>query len=244
MNRQDNKVMITDDYGMFSFMVGNREIDNSHINRLIKSFKIKPENTPIYVNEHGEILDGQHSFKVRKILKLPILYIVIEGGTLETIHRLNTNRKGWTFDDHARSWTKRADPILDYQMYLDFKKRYKFSHEVITFLLTGSSRKMKDEFVGGQFKVTQLDEAIATARKIEGIKGYYPNNNSNRSFAKGLVKLFGIKEFNYRLFLTKLGYKSLLGKKLEAHNVDEYLTAFVKIYNTNTPTNKKLPLFL
>lgn len=55
------QVCQTNDYSLFKTLKGNRNINQAHLYRLTKSIKEKYLLSPIVVNEHFEIIDGQNS---------------------------------------------------------------------------------------------------------------------------------------------------------------------------------------
>lgn len=85
------QVCQTNDYSLFKTLKGNRSINQAHLYRLTKSIKEKYLLSPIVVNEHFEIIDGQHRFNAAKANNLPINYMIAVGYGLNEVQILNTN---------------------------------------------------------------------------------------------------------------------------------------------------------
>ena len=90
----------TNNYKKFRFVDGNRDV--ARTGRIRNSIK---ENgwyrQPILVNEHFEIIEGQHRFVVCKELGLPIEYVVQEGLEVKDCVPLNVSRKNWSVADYV-----------------------------------------------------------------------------------------------------------------------------------------------
>ena len=65
---EDNVIHVTKNYDMFKTVKGNREIDKGHVARLKKEIKKRDLDLPIFINEHDEVVDGQHTLQARKEL--------------------------------------------------------------------------------------------------------------------------------------------------------------------------------
>ncbi len=106
--RQVASVQETKDYAKFSLMELNRDVNRNHVQRLKESFERDYLLAPILVNEHYEIVDGQHRFTAAKEMGLPIRYVVAKGYTIEHVKMLNHEGKNWTVMDHFMSYVKQG----------------------------------------------------------------------------------------------------------------------------------------
>ena len=105
-NINKNKIHVTSDYNMFSYLVGNRDIVNKHVKDLSAHIDDRNLNIPIIVNEKMEVCDGQHRLEAYKVLGLPVHYIVKEGLTLQDIRKLNSVSRKWTMHEYMMSHFK------------------------------------------------------------------------------------------------------------------------------------------
>ena len=232
------KPEVTKDYGMFSFIKGNRPIDNAHVNRLIVSFKEKTIFDPIKVNEKMEIIDGQHRFLAMKALGIEVPYFVIPGLSLPDVHRLNNNKKNWSNDDHANSYVVLGKK--DYTTYLEFRKKYGFQHrDSVSMLAGGKNRNLTYEFQNGLFEVKDLMGANKIASQITEIGQHYKRYKRS-AFVGALLKLFTTDRFDYPTLLYKVGEQTERMKNQVT--VEENYNMLVKIYNFSLSTKRKLAL--
>jgi hypothetical protein len=232
---KESKILKTYDYEIFERMKGNRAINSSHVNNLVKSMKEKYIPQPITVNENMEIIDGQHRFAAAEELKLPIYYQIIYGSTINDVQRLNTNTKDWSNVNYLNMFCERG--FQDYLIFKEFMEEYKFSLELtMCLLLDVSSTRItyRKDFKNGNFKINNLTLAKDNAGKILQVKPYYKGWN-RVTFARALLMLFKFKEYNHSVFLKKLKYCShMLQDKI---NASVYLSTIEEIYNFNSKTD-------
>ena len=232
---KEGKILQTYDYEIFKRMKGNRIVSDRHVGHLTKSMKEKYLPQPITVNESMEIIDGQHRFAAAEELNLPIYYQIIDGATIGDVQRLNTNTKDWKGVDYLNMFCEIE--FQDYLILKHFMEEYKFSLETTMSLLLNThriERPQNNDFKNGNFKIKDLTLAKKNADKILQIKPYY-KGWARRSFARALLGLFKLKEYNHSVFIKKLKYCShMLQHKL---NTSAYLATIEEIYNFNSKTD-------
>ena len=218
----------TNDYNMFSFIDGNRNINESQLTRLTKSIEDNYIPIPIVVNEKKQIIDGQHRYTVVKSLNKPVYYIEIEGLRLAEVHTLNTIAKNWSHDDYMNSYADKG--IGAYIKYREFKNKYNFSHNDSLALLNGirTGGSLWQQFKDGLLTITSYNNAVKKADKITMIKEYY-DGYKRRAFIFAMMRVFNNKEYNHTEFLKKLSYQST--KLVDCTKAVEYLALIEEIYN-------------
>ena len=218
----------TNDYNMFSFIDGNRNINESQLTRLTKSIEDNYIPIPIVVNEKKQIIDGQHRYTVVKSLNKPVYYIEIEGLRLAEVHTLNTIAKNWSHDDYMNSYADKG--IGAYIKYREFKNKYNFSHNDSLALLNGirTGGSLWQQFKDGLLTITSYNNAVNKADKITMIKEYY-DGYKRRAFIFAMMRVFNNKEYNHTEFLKKLSYQST--KLVDCTKAVEYLALIEEIYN-------------
>ena len=218
----------TNDYNMFSFIDGNRNINESQLTRLTKSIEDNYIPIPIVVNEKKQIIDGQHRYTVVKSLNKPVYYIEIEGLRLAEVHTLNTIAKNWSHDDYMNSYADKG--IGAYIKYREFKNKYNFSHNDSLALLNGirTGGSLWQQFKDGLLTITSYNNAVNKADKITMIKEYY-DGYKRRAFIFAMMRVFNNKEYNHTEFLKKLSYQST--KLVDCTKAIEYLALIEEIYN-------------
>ena len=127
------QIFYTTDYEVFKELLGNRDIDESHVKKLIKSMREEYLEIPIQVNQRMEVIDGQHRLAACKELGLPIYYTVSKGAGLEETQRQNALSKKWTMIDVLESFCKRD--FDDYIKVRHFMKDFNFTLQQTLVLL-------------------------------------------------------------------------------------------------------------
>jgi len=224
-----NHVKMTNDYGLFSFIDGNRDINKNQLIRLAKSIDEEYIPVPIIVNEKKQIIDGQHRYEVIKTLNKPIYFVEVPGLRLPQVHRLNNNSKNWTATEYMNGYAKLGYP--DYIQYKEFKKKYNFGHnETMALLKNLQSRpgETYKDFREGLFVINSYKSAVRNAEKILIVKQYY-DGYKRRSFVFAMMNLFNNEDYNHAEFLHKLSFQSV--KLVDCTNVKQYISLIEDIYN-------------
>lgn len=227
------------DYDLFKKTEMNRPIDESNLNKIILSLKLKNllQYRPILVNKNMEIIDGQHRLEAAKRLGLPIFYEVEKTIKYEDMILLNSASKRWVAADYINYYEKNGNQ--DYKKLIDFSKRnnLSLSSSLRVFLGQGGrgSRLIKD----GKFKypsdekAAEFEKNIERARiiidlldqKLTGPKGYFKGSR----FLASLVSFLSIKAVDFDLFLNKVNYRMDLVRPCA--NCRQQLNLFKTIYN-------------
>ena len=225
--KHSNQVHTTKDYCMFKSIDGNRQKNELHVKRLLRSMKERYLFNVIIVNEKYEIIDGQHRFDCIKQLGLPMYYVVCPGYGIDEVHKLNANSKNWSADDFLIGYCDLG--LKDYLIFREFKKKYSFGmNECIGLLYgvhNGDSHKM---FTSGRFKIKNLQEAERKADLISMVATYY-HGWKRRSFVYAMSALLNRDNFIFSEFIQKLKHqpKALV----DCPSVSSYIALIEEIYN-------------
>jgi len=167
----------TSDYSVFRHVTGNREVNKSHVKRLLLTFGSNPKKlqwVPILVNENMEVIDGQHRLEASKKLEVPIYYRVINGLTLEDCQALNSNSKMWSPTDYAKAYCENGNQ--NYCDYLTFKSKTKLNHDIVMRYLSLDNPVTVQSFKDGQLEVQDYKKSELLASQLQdlsqGIKNY------------------------------------------------------------------------
>lgn len=237
------QVLRTTDYSQFQTLKGNRELNQLHIERLVRSFETKHLISPIIVNQNFQIIDGQHRFETAKRLGLHIDYIVVNDYGLEEVQMLNSNSHAWKAMDYLKGYCD-----LGYKPYLimrDFMKKYPaFSFQSAEILLTNKtvnmlrSKKMvgnkvkttsyQNKFFVGKFEIADLNKAVDMAEKLMMLKPYYDGFN-RVLFVKAMVTVFNKPAYNHAQFIGKLAQQPT--SLTHCTSVEQYHRILEEIYN-------------
>ena len=201
---RENVVDVTFDYDAFSFLKGNRPVDENHVIKLVKSMQQDYLQRPIDVNEKFEIIDGQHRFTAIKELGLPLFYVVRKGWSMKQVQVANSNNKSWTVADVIISQCELGNK--QYQYIKLFATKYKISYQFAMILLNPSmdGTRIKQ----GLFEIADSETAEKIAIFLKKISKIVAFNCFRRPLVYTFRKLADNENFDFDVFLKKLEYQS------------------------------------
>lgn len=229
--KADIQVYQTTDYSMFSFARGNREVNELHLNRLLKSISKHYLFTIIIVNENFEVIDGQHRLACLKQLNLPVYFMILTGYGLDEIQIFNLNSRNWNNADYLSGFIDKGKQ--DYIDYKRFRTKYKFGHRESIFMLTQSSgREVSVDsvcFNQGNFKIKDYTAACRMAESIYRVEPFFPSFKE-RGFVTALIHLLlNVPSFDMDKFISKCELSPILLKKCATR--DQYIDMIEQLYN-------------
>ncbi len=229
----------TKNYDQFLFLTGNREVNDRHVQKLMTSMSEEECMSPIQVNERLEVIDGSHRLNALMRLKKPVYYYIIKGARLSTVQRLNSYTKNWTTDDYMKSYEESGN--TNYKQYREFKETYKLGSSVNLLLLSGSIDRGDQEksFKSGNFKVKDIEHAVAIAIKIEQMSKFI-SWYKDRSWCYALYKAIKTKGFDWDTWVHKCEYQQRL--LVKCANTEQYLKLIQDLYNFKSRKEQKLML--
>lgn len=226
-NASTMHVYSTTDYSKFKTIDGNRNVNQAHIARLIKSMEEDYLISPIIVNESCEVIDGQHRLICAQQLGLPVYYIVCKGYGLSEIQRYNANSKNWTMDDFMNGYIELGKK--EYEFYKIFKEKYGFAHsETLTMLIGNRDADITKMFQSGKLKIKNYNNACIQAEKIKLVEPYYEGWR-RRGFVAALLHLDKNPHFSIEEFVDKLKFQR--HKMYDCSTTTEYIEVIEEIYN-------------
>jgi hypothetical protein len=169
------QVRLTNNYKLFGFIKGNRDIDKPNVKKITQSIARKAiKEIAIIVgynpdSSKGEtllIIDGQHRFEAYVSLGLPVPFIIRKDfdindpqKSLEDVERVNTASSTWDVSDFMMSKCELGDK--NYLNYKEIKDKYSFEHEIIFFMLNkkeGRPRINHESFKNSGLVLTDEDK--------------------------------------------------------------------------------------
>ena len=237
----------TEDYESFGFITGNRNINNSHLEKLRKSMTEMLIPIPIVVNEKLQIIDGQHRYMICKEEGWTLNFIQIKGLTLTHVQKINELMKIWTAEAFMHCYCDLAletedGEYDDYVEYREFKRKYGFGHNETQAILTNQrmfSGNLSDRFRNGSFKINDLKKATHVAERITDVGKYY-QGYKRRGFVIAMLHCFATPEYDHDRFLSKLSYQTY--KLSDQSNYKQYLQIAQDIYNYHAREGDRLLL--
>jgi hypothetical protein len=234
INESNTKINWTSDYSQFHFLQGNRDLNETKLNKIIKSvneglnfFKY----CPILVNEGYYIIDGQHRFMACKKLKLPIFFVVVPNFSLRQIAEINNNQSKWKVRDYMNCYIDADINREDYKTLGRIASDYRINISTgINLLMYGKvgSGGQADAFRDGKFKVNYLGSAerlLSLAKDYEKFGGEW----RCRAFLLAMEKLVASDKYEHAAVLKKIEKHGL---KIEPQSTaKEYLHHIEELYN-------------
>ncbi len=233
----------TTDYAMFKLQRGNRVINETHKDRLVKSILSNDLThvTPILCNEKMEIIDGQHRYFACQTLGRPIYYRVEPGLTLEDTQSLQM-AKDWNGDNYLECYVKLGN--IEYIQYKEFKETFKLEHNLCQVLLTNGvtmSGALTAMFSSGEFKIGNMAQAKLEAELLEEIVAVLPFEkkwSGKREAFYAILKFIRHPKYDHERMLTKLVNNQTLIRRTQ-NNREEFLRRICDVYNSNARSIQK-----
>ena len=163
------KVYTTKDYSIFKRLVGNRDIPETRISKIVESIQtIGWVRNPIIVNENMEVIDGQGRLTALQRLKMPVEYIIAEGaGNKECIY-MNMNMVNWKLPDFIKSYAEQGNE--NYQRLLTLMEKYAGGNlDIISTAVYRVSKSKHRDIKQGTLQLTE-EQAKAAIPRLEFIK--------------------------------------------------------------------------
>lgn len=233
---QEGQIFRTTDYNMFKRILGNRTLSSPHVKRLKESMKKEDLKIPIIINAKNEVIDGQHRLQARKELGIPVYYIVLANLGIHQTQAANADNKNWTSVDFVNTYVELN--YAHYKKYIEFQKKYEFSHQVALMILEGiQSNARTNEFRTGGFVVNDYERACKWAEMLYLIEPYY-DGFKRRSFVIAMVHLFQNDKYDHDEFVQKLQYQS--SKMVHCTTLAQYVRLIEEIYNYKRKSEDKI----
>lgn len=162
-------VYVTKDYSIFKRLIGNRDIPESRISKIVESIQtIGWVHNPIIVNEKMEVIDGQGRLTALQRLKMPVEYIIAEGaGNKECIY-MNMNMVNWKLPDFIKSYAEQGNE--NYQRLLSLMQRYANGNlDIISTAVYRLSKSKHRDIKQGTLQLTE-EQYRAAVPRLEYIK--------------------------------------------------------------------------
>lgn len=226
------QILVTKDYGEFTFLLGNRDINELHVERLVKSISKHQLIVPIIVNDKMEIIDGQHRYEACKTLGFPLYYTIQEGYGLEECHTLNAVTKKYSAENFLQGYAALGKE--EYVKFKEFRQTYPFlSIHLCQIYLTGGIRRDKQgDFKSGDFKILDYLTACRWAEQACDFKEYTGIFFTNRNFHTTLLRIFKHEKYDHSKMMQKMSIK---GGELRHHAREKYFIENIcDIYNYKT----------
>lgn len=250
------QIYTTTNYSMFGFVGGNRNLDNSNLNKIKQSISKKHIKTNAVIcifdeydqNQPLKIVDGQHRFEACQSLNIPVSFVIDSGLTMTSILNditlLNTASKEWDVSDFMRSEAQKGNQnyILYSSVYGMFSNV--FDHEALFYIINNKANRDLPKisyplFKNGQLIFDQSDYNYLVDRLNDiSIFNRYSEIGGKRYYQKALNQLFNTDGFNPSQMLSKL--QSRQSNIIKCTTVEGALRQLADIYNWKAQSGRIL----
>jgi hypothetical protein len=172
-------VYVTRDYSIFKRLVGNRDIPESRISKIVESIQtIGWVHNPIIVNEKMEVIDGQGRLTALQRLGMAVEYVIAEGaGNKECIY-MNMNMVNWKLPDFIKSYAEQGN--INYQRLLALMEKYAGGNlDIISTAVYRVSKSKHRDIKQGTLQLTQ-EQYEAAIPRLEYIKPLLEQLDANK----------------------------------------------------------------
>ncbi len=219
--------VLKDDSGDFKRMVGNRKVDEAHVNKIKTSIK---KNgllfNPIITDEHLNPADGQHFLRAAAEEGQPVIVAVCPGYNGREMAAYNSVQSNWGWKDHMENYIEKG--YDDYKKYKKFYSTYGLNHNLNIRLLSDDITNTNTSFKEGDFVYQNIAKAKSIADKLYSFKEHIGNSYSRRDFCISMMLVFEAANYNHERMI-KIVKKG--GVDFSNTSPAEYLVHLEKTYN-------------
>jgi hypothetical protein len=206
-----------------------------------------PYDIPLIVSRADEngimnVIDGQHTLEVRKMLSKPVFYYVLPGPEdpteynaycINALRLLNATNKTWTVWDFIKFYA--TEGLVPYQHILLLQRLYPAIATGVIYIKSYTDKYDWDnnKLTGestlklGRIALSDIDKAKKKCEQILDFIGTQPYKH--QAFKESLLKMFSHSEYDHQQMKVKIkAYSSMLSPRL---HVREYLVLLSSIYN-------------
>jgi hypothetical protein len=232
-----NPMQSTKDYSIFKEFSSNRELDQKHVNRLVRA--ISQRNllnvNPIVVDNHMRVIDGQHRLAAAQILEVEIYYIM-ENIDRKDISMLNSNQKNWNAMDYINFYT--IEKVSSFIQFSSLINNYpEMAVSALLILSNSEGRRNIVQLKDGYLDVLNIEHAkeVSDLCKDLNRKFQYQFVFDSR-FPLALSLAVNTENFDFNKLVEKL--EASPRDFVPCHTKEQYLEMIEEIYNRNLSKNK------
>ena len=228
----------TTDYEMFSFIKGNRGINESQVNAIVNNIVNDTDllrYKPIMVNRNMGVLDGQHRLLAAQKAGVTIWWNVAPDDiNLLTIANLNNGNK-WSPKNFVSLYA--ASNKKAYILFRKFYSDYKLSTSTALLLFGRQTMRSLRE---GTLHANDLLMYEEFAEALTDVRKYVYFAKFNR-FADAFTRIYTHPEYDHKRMLTKL--KQRKDAIIRMATVEDHMRMLEEIYNHKLSSDKKVRFF-
>lgn len=233
-------VYVTRDYNRFSFLKGNRKIDENNLKKIKESMQEEQLIIPIVVNQTWQIIDGQHRFTAAMQLNLPIYFIINEGYDIEQVLRCNSGgSKKWTNEDFLYQYCQLENDNYEQFSWLCVRHNVSVSDMMKIFCKVYDEKPsiFKANFRNGAFVIDDKQKVCDFLNALDDFNvGDFYKYKSKSNFISAFLRLYFKEGYDHELMKQRLKTNGYQLKRCATAN--DYLAMLCNnIYSYNSKKN-------
>jgi hypothetical protein len=232
------QIQKTSDHDLFTSFTANREIDEKHVNQLVKSISSRNllHINPILVDAKMRIIDGQHRLEAARRLKLDIYYIVSDDVGRLDISKLNSNQKNWNTMDYINFYT--IDGKVEFLKLSKFINTYPdLTISAALTIISGNFTRNTKNIKEGVLDVDNINFGHQVAQALAVLNKKYQHLFIYDSrFPVALAKAMNDENFNLDTFMKRIDINPRAF--VRCTTIKETGKMIEEIYNYRTSKNK------
>lgn len=233
-----SEIYVTKNYSLFNFVSSNRKLNPVNYSKLLRSMQEEQLIIPICVNEHFQVIDGQHRLKACETLGLPVYFYILKGYSTSQMKRANLVSSNWKKDDFLNAYV--SENNQNYVDFYDMKERHGINTtdliRIISKIKKVSSSSLGVAFEEGDFELTR-EERINISDFLLALEDFNFFIEYKRTrFISAFLDLYTYDGYDHRYMKNKIKTRK------EAFEVqlckDDYLKMLAnKIYSFGQSKN-------
>lgn len=228
------EIIETKKYSMSGSINSNREVDETHVKKLIKAIQKKNllKLNPIIVNKKHEVIDGQHRLEAATRMKLPIYYLVSEEISKDDISSLNTNSKSWKPLDYINYWTIEGAAGFDIvSRFINDNPHFAHSTCLRMLSIDGANSGYKE----GRVDVSNYQNANKIAEIVKNFRNHC-DFAFDRGFVMAIAKIYETGLYDHEVMKKRLETQSR--SLVKCISIKQYVEMLEEIYNYRSSANR------
>lgn len=234
-----NEVYKTEDLDIFKFTKFNRNVlvTKEMLEQAKEGFI-----SPVIVNEHMVVIDGQHRVEHAKKAGVPVEYIIKPGLNEHDIVRMNTTQRKWNMLNYIESYANQGSE--EYVSLLNLlNKKYAGTTVVISVARNNTTAGGVNELIkSGDFEFIDFEETLNFLKYYEKFRKETDTPKRTKP-ALALFSLFRIEGFDGNRLIRKVLQKKFDDDlRTKGYTLTEVLKEFIDKYNDKLSQDS--PLFI
>lgn len=226
----------TIEYDQFKSITSNREVDRTHVKKLVKAISKKNllHLNPILCNKNLEVIDGQHRLEAAKQLLAPIFFVIDDEITKEDIASINSNSKNWSIMDYINYWAVEKRPGFD-RLSSFLAENPKINASTAVWLLSVDGARNTEGLRNGEINISNHAFAKEVAKLLKFFRNHF-EHAYDRNFIRALVAVMSHEDYSEKIIQEKVLFQPR--SLVRCISQKQYSEMILEIYNYKSSKNR------